>query len=91
MQEYWIGFPFPSPGYLPNPGIEPRSPALQVDFLPTEPQGKPYLPKPGVKPRTLSLTGESFTSEPPGKSCLRSVRPIEEDQFWGKGKGKSIP
>ena len=27
-QEYWSGFPFPSPGYLPDPGIEPRSPAL---------------------------------------------------------------
>ena len=31
----------PSPGDLPNPGIELRSPALQVDSLPTEPQGKP--------------------------------------------------
>ena len=79
MQEYWSGFPFPSPGHLPNPGTEPRCPALQVDFLPAEPQGKPYFPEPGVKPRTLSLTGESFTSEPPGKPCLRSVRPIEED------------
>ena len=33
--------PFPSPGDLPNPGIEPRSPALQVDFLPAEPPGNP--------------------------------------------------
>ena len=41
--EYWSGYPFPSPGYLPNPGIEPRSPALQVDSLPAEPQGKPIL------------------------------------------------
>ena len=32
---------FPSPGDLPNPGIEPRSPALQADSLPPEPQGKP--------------------------------------------------
>ena len=30
-QEYWSGLPFPSPGYLPNTGIEPRSPALQAD------------------------------------------------------------
>ena len=37
-QEYWSGLPFPSPGDLPNPAIEPRSPALQVDSLPTEPQ-----------------------------------------------------
>ena len=33
--------PFPSPGDLPNPGIEPRSPALEANSLPTEPQGKP--------------------------------------------------
>ena len=34
----WV--PFPSPGDLPNPDIEPRSPTLQADFLPAEPQGK---------------------------------------------------
>ena len=39
-QEYWSGLPFPSPGDLPNPGIEPVSPALQAISLPTEPQGK---------------------------------------------------
>ena len=32
-QEYWSGLPFPSPGDLPNPGIEPRTPALQADSL----------------------------------------------------------
>ena len=36
-QEYWNGFPFPSPENLPNPGIEPKSPALQTDSLPSEP------------------------------------------------------
>ena len=36
--EYWSGEPFPSPGDLPNPGIEPRSPTLQADSLPAEPQ-----------------------------------------------------
>ena len=40
-QGYWRGLPLPSPGDLPNPGIEPRSPALQADPLPTELQGKP--------------------------------------------------
>ena len=40
-QEYWSGLPFPSPGDLPNPGIEPGSPALQADSLPTDPPGKP--------------------------------------------------
>ena len=37
--EYWSGWPFPSPGDLPNPGIELRSPALQTDSLPVEPRG----------------------------------------------------
>ena len=37
-QEHWSGLPFPSPGDLPDPGIEPQSPALQADFLPPEPQ-----------------------------------------------------
>ena len=40
-QEYWSGLPFPSPGDLPNPGIEPGSPALQADALQSEPPGKP--------------------------------------------------
>jgi len=40
-QEYWSGLPFPPPGDLLNPGIQPRSPALQRDFLSSEPAGKP--------------------------------------------------
>ena len=39
-KEYWSGFPFPSPGDLPDPQIEPRSIALQADSLPTELPGK---------------------------------------------------
>jgi len=39
--EYWCGLPFPSPGDLPHPQIEPRSPALQADSLPSETPGKP--------------------------------------------------
>ena len=42
-QGYWSGLPFPSPGNLPNPGIEPASPALQADALLTVLQGKPKL------------------------------------------------
>ena len=55
-QEYWSGLPCPSPGYLPNPGIKPVSPAapaLQVDFFfffTTEPQEKPQV-KFGEAPR----------------------------------------
>ena len=40
-QEYWSGLPFPSPGDLPNPGIEPSSPALLADSSPAELPGKP--------------------------------------------------
>ena len=40
-QEYCSGLPFPSPGDLPDPGIEPMSPALQADSLPFELQGSP--------------------------------------------------
>ena len=39
-QEYWSGLPFPSPGDLPDPEIEPESPALQADALPSELPGK---------------------------------------------------
>ena len=41
-QEYWSGLPFPSPGKLSDPGIEPRSPALEEDTLTSEPPGKRY-------------------------------------------------
>ena len=50
MQDYWGGLPFPSPEDLPNPGIEPRSPAVQADSLPAEPLGKPKFIK--VKHKT---------------------------------------
>ena len=40
-QEYWSGLPFPSPEDLPDPGIEPMSPALQADALTSEPPEKP--------------------------------------------------
>ena len=42
-QEYWIGLPLPSPGDLPNPGIEPVSPALQANSFTTEPLGNLYV------------------------------------------------
>ena len=42
-QEYWSGLPFPPPGDIPDPGIEPRSPAPQADSLLTELQGNPKI------------------------------------------------
>ena len=44
-QEYWSGWPFPSPRGFPNPGVELKFPALRADFLPSEPPGKPNLVK----------------------------------------------
>ena len=58
-QEYWSGFPFPPPGDLPHPGIEPRSPTLQVDSLPAEPQGKPKNTRVG----SLSLLQGIFLTQ----------------------------
>ena len=57
--EYWSGWPFPSPGDLPNPGIEPRSPALHTDSLPVEPQGKPKNTGVG----SLSLLQQIFLTQ----------------------------
>ena len=48
-QEYWSGLPFPSPGDLPNPGIDPESPALQADSLPLSHKGSPYPPNKSLK------------------------------------------
>ena len=44
-KNYWSGLPFPSPGKLPDPGIEPASPALANGFFITEPPGKPSKPQ----------------------------------------------
>ena len=48
-QEYWSGVPQPSPGDLPDPGIEPWSPALEADALTSEPPGKPKVTLTAVK------------------------------------------
>ena len=48
-QEHWSGLPFPSPGDLPDPGIELGSPALAGRFFTTEPPGKPEISLLGVK------------------------------------------
>ena len=42
-QEYWSGLPFPSPGHLPDPKIEPESPTLAGGFFTSAPPGKPYM------------------------------------------------
>ena len=82
--EYWSGQPFPSLGDLPNPGIESRSPAVQADSLPVEPQGNPNntgvgkvaypfsrgLPSPGIEPGSPALQVDSLPAELSGKTEL---------------------
>ena len=68
--EYWSGYSFPSPGDLPSPGIKPRSPALQVDSLPVEPQGKPKNTGVG----SLSLLQQIFLTKEPNQGLLHSSR-----------------
>ena len=78
-QEYWSGLPYPPPRDLPNPGIEPRSPSLQVDSLPSKPPGKPentgvgslfLLPDPGIKLGFPALQADSLAAQLPGKPRL---------------------
>ena len=79
-QEYWSGLPCPLPGDPPNPGSNPRSPALQADFLPCEPPGKPknievgklsllqgIIPNPGIEPGSPALQADSLPAELPEK------------------------
>ncbi|CAI9160192.1 unnamed protein product [Rangifer tarandus platyrhynchus] len=66
-QEYWSGLPFPSPRDFPNPGIEPGSPALQADALPSEPPGKPKIREvspPNLEPWMLRSTHEYDPKQP---------------------------
>ena len=56
-QEYWSGLPFPPPGDLPDPGVEPTSPALAGGFFTAEPPGKYVIPQLAViKPSLNYLT-----------------------------------
>ena len=66
-QEYWSGLPCPPPGNLPNPGIEPTSPALQADSLLAEPQGKPKNTGVG----SLSLLQGIFLIQESNQGLLR--------------------
>ena len=55
-QEYWSGLPFPPPGDLPDPGIEPGSPTLEADGLTSEPPGKMALDVGDFKRRLFQVT-----------------------------------
>jgi len=58
-QEYWNGLPFPSPGDLPDPEIEPTSLALAGGFFTTEPPEKPFLQSVNV-PKSLTVSINCF-------------------------------
>ena len=73
--------PFPSPGDLPNPGIEPRSPALQADSLPTEPQRKPptiRLHSSKKKKKRIILD----VAEHQGENVEIFIRQVRELEFY---------
>ena len=69
-QEYWSGLPCPPPGDLPSPGIEPRSPALQVDSLLSKPPGKTKNTRVGSVQFSHSVVSDSL--QPHG---LQHTRP----------------
>ena len=71
--------PFPSPGDFPNPGIEPRSPTLQVDSLPAEPQGKPKNTGVG----SLSILQRIFTIQESKRGLLHCRRILYQLSYWG--------
>ena len=90
FQEYWSGLPFPSPGDLPDPGIEHRFSTLQVDFFLAEPPGS--LPGNGemlVKGyrllviRQISCGDQMFRMGFPGGSVVKNLPAKQETQkMW---------
>ena len=77
--EYWSGQPFPSPGDLPNPGIQPRFPALQADSLPAEPPVKPKNTGVG----SLSLLQGIFLTQEWNQGLLHCWRILYQLSYQG--------
>ena len=80
--EYWSGEPFPSPGNLRNPGIEPRSPALQEDSLLSEPPGKPKDTEMG----SLSLLQGTFQTQESNPGFLHCRQILYQLSYKGSPK-----
>ena len=86
-QEYWSGLPFPSPEDFPDPGTEPRYPALWADALPSEPPGKSCLCK---YPSIFFLA-----LKPKVQLLLANEKPVKEESkqashvLWLKAKASS--
>ena len=69
-QEYWSGLPFSSPGDLPDPGIEPGYPALQADYLSSEPPGKTLK---ATKKKKKTVGTGKFSKAKPRKAKNKQV------------------
>ena len=91
--EYWSGKPFPSPGDLPNTGMEPRSPALQVDSLPAEShKGSPRMLEWVVYPFSsrssceqgspVLQTDSSPTELTEKEACYKLVCKFQDMMMW---------
>ena len=101
-QEYWSGLPCPPPVDLPNPGIKPKSPSLQVDSLPAEPPGKPKntgvgspspgnLPNSGIEPGSpLHYRGICYQLTYQGRPLLLlSLRKLQGfEELYAKKQGQ---
>ena len=74
-QEYWSGLPFPSPGDLPNPEIDPGSPALQADALLSEPPGKTFTEY--ILYQSESRSVVSYSLRPHGL-----YSPFSRPEYW---------
>ena len=95
-QEYWSGLPLPSPGDLPYPGIEPRSPTLQADTLTSAPPGKPLDTsiqvltskisreerKPGWKKGEEAGRGGGWCGQRKGWPYTRLLPPTDTQVLW---------
>ena len=77
--EYWSGYPFPPPGDFPNPGVKPRSPVMQVDSLPAEPQAKPKNTGVG----SLSLLQWTFPTQESDWDLLHGRRILYQLNYQG--------
>ena len=86
-QEYWSGLPWPPPRDLPNPGIEPRSPILQVNSLPSAPTGKPKNTGMGSLPLLLSLFHVNFLTQEPNWDLLHCRQILYQLSYQGTQVG----
>ena len=101
-QEHFRGLPCPPPGDLPNPGIQPRPPALQADSLPSEPPGKLMntgvgsllfpgdIPNQEIEPGSPASQADSLPTESPGKLHLLSLVGSITDLTYPKQNSKFL-